>query len=136
VNPNPYTIVERWNQGVPGVGAVTNAALQTPGNPAFQIVTATDVPIDCREGRVPLLAPANPTDGALFAVTDVYGATNGNPCPILPQGPTGIAIWDDITSSYVSAAPGGFVQGISGQPQQFFFKFYAKLGTAGLWIQL
>jgi hypothetical protein len=129
-------IAEVGTQGPPGAGALVNAALQTPGSPAFQIVTGTDVPIDCLTGRVPLLAPASPSDGALFAVTDVYGATNSNPCPILPQGPSGIAIWDDITSSYVTAAPGGFIQGISGVAQQFVFKFYAKLGTAGLWVQL
>lgn len=96
---NSITVPFLLTPGPAGPGFLSTVADAVPAGNPTQIIAGTFVGADCRTGPVVLTAPVAPTDGAMFGVADLYGASVANPITINasgvgvtianPLGPTG-----------------------------------------------
>lgn len=109
--------------GIPGPGAFSAAADLVPAASPFQGVSGQLVPCDVRAGPVTVQFPVGPTDGALFAVSDIYGLSSVNPVRLVAEG-VGVTIADPS-----SPGPGttyGAVASLSGQLPQVTWRYSAS----------
>lgn len=114
---NPITVPFVLTPGPAGPGFLATAADAVPGGNPTQIVAGTFVGADCRTGPVIMTAPVAPTDGQMFAVSDLYGQSSVSPIIVNSSG-VGVTIanpsWSGVGSLYGASAsmaqPGAPVQ--------------------------